>query len=80
LNALKQNGAADDNTVVVIAGLSNQYSHYIATAEEYGKPLLTNLLSILTSFAAAQRYEGASTIFGPWTLAGKLLILYATRD
>jgi neutral ceramidase len=53
LNALKQNGAADDNTVVVIAGLSNQYSHYIATAEEY----------------AAQRYEGASTIFGPWTLA-----------
>lgn len=37
LNALKQNGAADNNTVVVIAGLSNQYSHYIATAEEYGK-------------------------------------------
>ena len=29
-------GQADDNTVVVIAGLSNAYSHYIATYEEYG--------------------------------------------
>lgn len=37
---------------VVIAGLSNVYSDYIATPEEY----------------QAQRYEAASTIFGPHTL------------
>jgi len=38
---------------VVISGLSNAYSGYVATREEY----------------AAQHYEGASTHFGPWTLA-----------
>ena len=38
---------------VVIAGLSNTYTHYIATWEEYQK----------------QRYEAASTIYGPHTLA-----------
>ncbi|XP_073949876.1 neutral ceramidase isoform X2 [Choristoneura fumiferana] len=37
---------------VVLAGLSNVYSDYIATPEEY----------------QAQRYEAASTIFGPHTL------------
>ncbi|KAK0092161.1 hypothetical protein PV326_002057 [Microctonus aethiopoides] len=37
---------------VVIAGLCNTYSDYIATPEEY----------------QIQRYEGASTIFGPHTL------------
>jgi neutral ceramidase len=44
---------APNNTVVVIAGLSNAYSHYIATYEEF----------------SYQRYEAASTIFGPHTLA-----------
>ena len=38
---------------VVIAGLSNAYAGYVATREEYAK----------------QDYEGASTHFGPWTLA-----------
>jgi neutral ceramidase len=38
---------------VVIAGLANAYSGYLATREEY----------------ARQDYEGASTHFGPWTLA-----------
>jgi len=37
---------------VVIAGLSNTYTHYITTFEEYQK----------------QRYEAASTIYGPYTL------------
>ena len=37
---------------VVIAGLSNVYAHYITTYEEY----------------QMQKYEGASTIFGPHTL------------
>ncbi|KAM9325028.1 neutral ceramidase [Gastrophryne carolinensis] len=41
------------NTNVVIAGLSNVYTHYVATFEEY----------------QAQRYEAASTIFGPHTLS-----------
>ena len=38
---------------VLIAGLSNSYAGYLATREEYAK----------------QDYEGASTHFGPWTLA-----------
>jgi neutral ceramidase len=38
---------------VVIAGLSNAYAGYVATKEEYD----------------TQQYEGASTHFGPWTLA-----------
>ncbi|MFP2930845.1 neutral/alkaline non-lysosomal ceramidase N-terminal domain-containing protein [Pyxidicoccus sp. 3LG] len=38
---------------VVIAGLSNAYSGYLTTREEYAK----------------QDYEGASTHFGPWQLA-----------
>jgi neutral ceramidase len=37
----------------VIAGLSNDYLHYMATREEY----------------SAQMYEGASTYAGPWELA-----------
>lgn len=37
---------------VVIAGLSNEYTHYITTYEEY----------------QVQRYEGASTLYGPHTL------------
>ena len=39
---------------VVISGLTNGYSSYVATKEEY----------------KAQRYEAASTIFGPNTLLG----------
>jgi len=38
---------------VVIAGLANTYTHYITTFEEYQK----------------QRYEAASTIYGPFTLS-----------
>lgn len=38
---------------VVVAGLSNAYSSYVTTREEY----------------KAQHYEGAFTQFGPWTLA-----------
>lgn len=38
---------------IVIAGLVNDYTHYLTTREEY----------------ASQQYEGASTIFGPWSLA-----------
>ncbi|KAA3674763.1 neutral ceramidase [Paragonimus westermani] len=41
-----------NNFVVVLAGLSNVYSSYVATPEEY----------------ELQRYEGASTIYGPLTL------------
>jgi len=37
---------------VVIAGPANTYAHYVTTREEYG----------------VQRYEGASTIFGQFTL------------
>ncbi|CZS90372.1 related to ceramidase [Rhynchosporium agropyri] len=37
---------------VVLGGPANSYTHYIATTEEYG----------------IQRYEGASTLYGPYTL------------
>jgi len=46
------NSATIDEAKVVVAGLSNSYTHYIATYEEYQK----------------QRYEAASTIYGPNTL------------
>lgn len=39
--------------IVVLGGPANTYAHYIATEEEY----------------AIQRYEGASTLYGPHTLA-----------
>lgn len=42
-----------ENPQVVIGGPANTYGHYIATEEEYG----------------VQRYEGASTLYGPHTLA-----------
>ncbi|KAL9319985.1 hypothetical protein ACSQ67_011824 [Phaseolus vulgaris] len=42
-----------DNIYIVIAGLSNTYSQYITTYEEY----------------QVQRYEGASTLYGPHTLS-----------
>ncbi|RYP14161.1 hypothetical protein DL765_006569 [Monosporascus sp. GIB2] len=48
--------AAEPNSalpVVVLGGPANSYTHYIATEEEYG----------------IQRYEGASTLYGPHTLA-----------
>jgi neutral ceramidase len=38
---------------VVVAGLANEYVHYLTTREEY----------------ASQQYEGASNLFGPWSLA-----------
>ncbi|KAJ0979597.1 hypothetical protein J5N97_015071 [Dioscorea zingiberensis] len=46
------NGEFDKNVHIVIAGLTNSYSQYITTNEEY----------------QIQRYEGASTLFGPHTL------------
>ncbi len=87
------NGYGND-TIVVIAGLSNAYSHYIATNEEFGKyfffpepnasylpfsSIVTWLIRpslplpplLLVSFYLLdiQRYEGASTLYGPHTLA-----------
>ncbi|KIJ67392.1 hypothetical protein HYDPIDRAFT_173938 [Hydnomerulius pinastri MD-312] len=49
---LISSGILDDSAYVVIAGPANTYGHYISTREEY----------------AVQRYEGASTLFGPATL------------
>ncbi|GFY83725.1 fructokinase-like 1 [Actinidia rufa] len=46
------NGEFDSNVHVVIAGLTNTYSQYVTTFEEY----------------QVQRYEGASTLYGPHTL------------
>ena len=38
--------------LAVLGGPANSYTHYLATPEEYN----------------VQRYEGASTLYGPWTL------------
>ncbi|KAI9363876.1 Neutral/alkaline nonlysosomal ceramidase [Zopfochytrium polystomum] len=53
LAALVSAGVVDKDARIVIAGLSNSYSSYVTTKEEY----------------QVQRYEGACTIFGPNTLA-----------
>ncbi|KAJ7072962.1 Neutral/alkaline nonlysosomal ceramidase [Mycena amicta] len=45
-------GILGEDAHVVVAGPANTYSHYITTPEEY----------------AVQRYEGASTLYGPHTL------------
>ncbi|KAH9941449.1 Neutral/alkaline nonlysosomal ceramidase [Amylocystis lapponica] len=45
-------GVLGEDAYVVIAGPANTYAHYVTTREEY----------------AVQRYEGASTVFGPYTL------------
>jgi neutral ceramidase len=52
LDTLAKNGQLLPDTKIVIAGLANSYSHYIATYEEY----------------QIQRYEGGSTLYGPHTL------------
>jgi len=45
-------GIVGDNARVILTGPANTYTHYVATPEEY----------------SVQRYEGASTLFGPHTL------------
>ncbi|KAL1541121.1 Neutral ceramidase 2 [Salvia divinorum] len=47
-----------NNTHVVIAGLTNTYSQYVTTYEEY----------------QTQRYEGASTLYGPHTLSAYIQV------
>lgn len=49
-NAIMQAGGSD--VQVIVAGLSNMYTSYVATPEEY----------------EVQRYEAASTAYGPHTL------------
>ncbi|EKD70776.1 MAG: hypothetical protein ACD_46C00403G0001 [uncultured bacterium] len=50
---VKAQFSAHENNHVVLSALANAYSGYVATNEEY----------------QMQRYEGASTHFGPWTAA-----------
>lgn len=51
-SALASSLTNDIDPIVVLGGPANSYTHYIATEEEY----------------AIQRYEGASTLYGPHTL------------
>jgi neutral ceramidase len=50
--SLSLSGSSSIDPIVVIGGPANSYTHYISTPEEY----------------AIQRYEGASTLYGPYTL------------
>ncbi|XP_033216414.1 neutral ceramidase isoform X2 [Belonocnema kinseyi] len=47
-----EENGGEKDSIVVVAGLCNTYTDYITTPEEY----------------QIQRYEGASTIYGPYTL------------
>ncbi|KAG8791726.1 hypothetical protein FRC12_008258 [Ceratobasidium sp. 428] len=49
---LISSGVVGSNAYVVLAGPANTYAHYVTTREEY----------------SIQRYEGASTIYGAFTL------------
>jgi len=49
-----------ESAVITISGLSNAYTHYITTYEEY----------------TYQRYEAGSNLYGPWTLAAYQQIYY----
>merc|ERR1711939_203961 len=51
-SSLALSGSPSVDPVVVIGGPANSYTHYISTTEEYG----------------IQRYEGPSTLYGPYTL------------
>ncbi|TKA61702.1 hypothetical protein B0A49_10495 [Cryomyces minteri] len=51
-----------DEPIVLLGGPANSYTHYIATEEEY----------------AIQRYEGASTLYGPHTLNAYIDLTRAT--
>lgn len=53
LQGLDEHKTGQQDPIVVLGGPANSYTHYIATAEEYD----------------IQRYEGASTLYGPHTLA-----------
>lgn len=48
--------------IVVLAGPANTYAHYVVTPEEYDR----------------QRYEGASTLYGRWTLPGYVNLTLAS--
>lgn len=50
--AASSSSLTEDDPIVVLGGPANSYTHYIATEEEYN----------------VQRYEGASTLYGPHTL------------
>ncbi|KAK7407879.1 hypothetical protein QQX98_009938 [Neonectria punicea] len=50
--AEEANGFLDEEPIVVLGGPANTYAHYVTTPEEY----------------EVQRYEGASTMFGPHEL------------
>ncbi|KAH8840779.1 hypothetical protein MCOR27_007493 [Pyricularia oryzae] len=50
--AATEQGLTPAEPIVVLGGPANTYAHYITTIEEYGR----------------QRYEGASTLYGPNTL------------
>jgi neutral ceramidase len=50
---LSQQLPQNENHPIVLSALANAYVQYLTTYEEY----------------QLQRYEGASTLFGPWTLA-----------
>ncbi|CAG2107816.1 unnamed protein product [Medioppia subpectinata] len=51
-SAYEMNSQQNISVVPIISGLSNTYSSYVTTFEEY----------------QIQRYEGASTVYGPYTL------------
>ncbi|KAI8818710.1 Neutral/alkaline nonlysosomal ceramidase [Fimicolochytrium jonesii] len=58
LAQLVADGTADADAEIIVSGLTNSYSSYITTKEEY----------------QVQRYEGGSTAYGPNTLAAHVQV------
>lgn len=73
LNSEAINNGGPSSVKTVIAGLSNGYTHYITTFEEYqvkfSELSFFKLPNQIIAICAVQiqRYEGASTIYGPHT-------------
>lgn len=57
-------GVVGEDAYVVIAGPANAYAHYITTPEEY----------------SVQRYEGASTLYGPCKFQPFLVSFLCTQN
>ena len=54
----------DEEPIVLLGGPANSYSHYVVTTEEY----------------SVQRYEGASTLFGQFTLQGYINVSLSNME
>lgn len=82
INATLQSVGMPDGTQVVIAGLANTYSDYIVTYEEYQVRKKGTIENDNSRFfdSQVQRYEGASTVYGQYTLDAYMQLYTALAE